>query len=142
MRVRLLSQAYIYYAPGLPQSLAAGHIVVLSGQDEGPGALSISAQDSSRVFQTGSAVLQSCQHLVRAAEAIWGGLVTLALASLTWRNLASAGATTMLRTSFPMTSKESKDCTADKAACGLLAGGGAYFVGAYLQKEYTARQLA
>ena len=78
---------------------------------------------------TGSAVSQSCQHLVTAGIAIWGGL-TLALASLTWRYLSSAGDTTMLRTSFPMTSKESKDCTADKAACGLLAGGGAYFAGA------------
>ena len=86
--------------------------------------------------------LMSCKRPVNAAKAIWGALLTLALASLTWRNFASVGATTILRTSFPITSSDSMLCTADKAACGLLAGGDAYFVGAYLLEQHNIFGLA
>lgn len=56
----------------------------------------------------------------------------LALVNLTLLYFSSAGATTMLRSSLPMTSRLSRLPTSASAACDVVAGGGAYLVGTYL----------
>jgi len=65
----------------------------------------------------------------------------LALVNLTLLYFSSAGATTMLRSSLPMTSRLSRLPTSASAACDVVAGGGAYLVGTYLHARDFALLL-
>ncbi len=66
---------------------------------------------------------------------------TLALVNLTLLYFSSAGATTMLRRSLPITSRLSRLPTSASAACEVVAGGGAYLVGTYLHARDFALLL-